>query len=124
MNQIDTLILNLRYQNGLIGTMLYSGVLQIRDNIGMHGAVYGNQGTIEFCANKIKFIKGSGHQALVIEEYQSPDRDGSYLGEFLIFYEAIREGAKVVSSVEEAFKDMAIIAQALDSAESGQSIPL
>ena len=42
MNQIDTLILNLRYQNGLIGTMLYSGVLQIRDNIGMHGAVYGN----------------------------------------------------------------------------------
>lgn len=120
----DTIILNLRFKNGIIGSMLYSGAIQTREDSPIQGRVCGTKGTVELYNGKAILTEGAGQKARVIEEYAVEDYDGGYLGEFRNFYEAIREGAKVVSTAEEALKDFALIMHALDSAESGNTIRL
>ncbi len=123
-NQIDTLLLNLRFQGGMVGNLLYSGALQTRETTALHGLIYGSKGTIELSNGRVVLTEGSAQKAQVVEEYEVADFDGGYEGEFSNFYEAVRNGAKVVSTAEEALKDMAVISAALDSAESGKTVQL
>jgi predicted dehydrogenase len=118
----DTIILNLRFKNGIIGSLLYSGAIQTREDSSIQGRVCGTKGTIELYNGRAVLTEGPDQKAQVIEDYKVADYDGGYFGEFLNFYEAIREGAKVVSTAEEALKDFTLIMRALDSAESGNTI--
>lgn len=115
----DTLLLNVRFQSGAVGNLLYTGAVQTRESTPLHGLIYGTQGTLELSNGRVVLTKGPHPHAEVVEDYQAANFDNGYRGEFLNFYEAIREGSKVVSTPEEAYKDWAIIMRALDSADSG-----
>ncbi len=120
----DTLLLNMRFQNGVIGNLLYTGAAQTRESTPLHGLIYGSEGTLELSNGKVVLTKGPHPKSEVIDQFEAQDFDNGYKGEFLNFYEAIRNGSKVVSTVEEAYKDFALIMHALDSAESGNTVTL
>jgi hypothetical protein len=59
-----------------------------------------------------------------MEEHQFEDIDNGYYGEFLNFFEAIRDGAPVVSTIGQTLQNMLIVLRGLDSAEQGRAVSL
>ncbi len=114
----DTITANLKFKNGVIGNLRYSGATHGAGEKFFDGAIYGDKGTI---------LVGSGK--LVLKRPDQPDEtnqienfDGGYYDEFANFWEAVVNGAPVVSTPREALQDWEIIMKALDSAESGQTV--
>jgi predicted dehydrogenase len=120
----DTVVLNLRFRSGAIGSLVFAGAA--KDQAGGMSLVdiLGTTGAINIANGKVVLTEGSGKEAKLVEEFSDPDHDGGYFGEFENFYRAIRENAPVVSTVEEALKDWEIIMCALDSAEARKVILL
>ncbi|MBC8181338.1 hypothetical protein H8E88_09445 [candidate division KSB1 bacterium] len=75
-----------------------------------------DKGAIIIEDNKLT-IKHDGQERIeVIED------DGGYMAQFEDFYQAIRNNKQVVSTFEKAYGDLAIIIEAIESAESGQKV--
>jgi predicted dehydrogenase len=115
----DTLLLNLQFESGAIGNLLFTGAVKSRNVSPLYGRVCGTEGAVELYDGRVVLTKGAHPKAEVVEEFEVADFDNGYTGEFLNFYQAIREGAKVLSTAEDAYKDMRIIMRALDSSDDG-----
>ncbi len=59
-----------------------------------------------------------------IEVYRVEGSDGGYYNEFLNFYEAVVDGAPVVGTVAQSYRNMEIVLRGLQSAEEGRSMPI
>lgn len=124
MGGIDTVILNMRFRNGMLGNLVFSGAAKDQ-NGGLHlFDIFGTSGAIQISEGKAVLTEGAGKEAKVLEEFVDPEHDGGYFHEFENFYCAIRENAPVVSTVAQALKDWEIIMRALDSAEARSVILL
>jgi predicted dehydrogenase len=123
MGGLDTLVLNLRFRSGALGSMVFAGAAQIKDNK-IWATVVGSKGAIQLSNGNVVLTEGANQHAKVIEEFVVEDFDGGYKAEFDNFYQAIRKGAPVVATVEEAVRDWEIIMRAIDSAESRSVILL
>jgi predicted dehydrogenase len=115
MGGLDTLILNVRFRSGALGTLTLAGA---SENAFFRVGVYGTKGTIEMTHGHLVLLQGKSQNSKVIEDYEVPNFNGGYLGEFENFYQAIRKGVPVVATLDEALRDMTIIMQALHSAET------
>ncbi len=114
----DTVVLNLRFRSGAIGSLVFAGAAKDQAGGMSLTDILGTTGAIHLTNGKAVLTEGNGKEAKVVEEYTDPDHDGGYFAEFENFYHAVRENAPVISTVEEALKDWEIIMRALDSAES------
>ena len=74
--------------------------------------ILGKRGSMTIVNNEIT-INSDGSKPVkeLIED------DGGYLGEFVDFYQAIRENKPVISTFDEAHRDLEIILRALEAAE-------
>jgi predicted dehydrogenase len=124
MGGIDTVILNARFRNGILGNLVFSGAAK-GPGEGLHiFDIIGTSGAIQISEGKAVLTEGAGKDAKVLEEFVDPEHDGGYFLEFENFYNAVRENAPVVSTVGQALKDWEIIMRALDSAEARNVILL
>jgi predicted dehydrogenase len=110
----DTISLNVRFRSGALGHIFYTASARPSDGSFANIRVLGSEGTI---------LAGDGtatlrRPAARDEVVTFSNFDGGYYHEFLNFYEAIVSGARVVSTPEEALRDLTLIMRALDAAES------
>ncbi|HEX2915315.1 MAG TPA: Gfo/Idh/MocA family oxidoreductase [Chloroflexia bacterium] len=126
MGGLDTMTLNLRFRNGVLGNLIFAGAAKAPGGSFFEVAVYGSKGSIKLSDQKavLNLSDDASEQTTQAEEFSPENQDGGYLAEFQNFYDAIRNKAPVVSTVEEAFRDMEIIMRAFDSAEARSVILL
>jgi predicted dehydrogenase len=114
LSGIDTMVLNLRYRNGALGRLLFSAGTVEAQAGSTHAIVFGTEGTLWLADSRVR-LKRRGEPEVVTEEY---DPDEAYYDQLVNFYEAITRGAQVLSTPEEAMRDLEILMRAYDSAES------
>ncbi len=115
-----TISMNLRFRSGALGTYVYSSVCHDEQSSFLGLTLYGSTGTIEVLEGKLRVLR-PGQSAETIE---IADVDSGYYGEFLNFYEALRDGKPVIATVEQSYRDMELILRGLDSAEQAQVVLL
>ncbi|HUS15133.1 MAG TPA: Gfo/Idh/MocA family oxidoreductase [Chloroflexia bacterium] len=124
----DTLVCNLRFRNGALGSLVFSGATKAAGRDFQHFVAYGTEGTISVDRNEARLIRATekdGNEQEVVETCKPPDHGGGgYYEEFMDFYEAVRNGRPPRVPVAEALRDWEIIMLALDSAESRSVILL
>ncbi len=124
MRGMDTLVLNLRYRSGALGSLVFAGAAKSPQGSFVQATVYGTEGALQVGEGRVALFEGANDKASKKDEFAVADFDGGYWAEFKNFYEAIRQGAPVVSTVEQALADWTIVMRALDSAESRSVILL
>ncbi len=114
---LDTLSALLRFDSGIQGqlNLFYSSVGFSKNEI----TVWGSTGSLRLLVGE-GLLQRRGTEGESDEERITDD--GGYQAEYEDFYAAIREGKPVRSSFKEAYRDMAVILKALESAEKG--VPL
>ncbi|MCF8240360.1 MAG: Gfo/Idh/MocA family oxidoreductase [Melioribacteraceae bacterium] len=111
----DTMSVQFDMNNNISG--LYNLYFSVNGNWNDQLLIFGEKGTIEILMNKL-IVKRDGKKDKV-EEWND---DHGYYAELLNFYNAIRNGETIVSSVEEAYKDLKVVLGALRSAEQKRII--
>ncbi|HMA34123.1 MAG TPA: Gfo/Idh/MocA family oxidoreductase [Chloroflexia bacterium] len=128
MRGSDTLILNLRFRNGILGHLTFSGAAKGTGGAFARFRVFGTDGLIDIGAQETRLLGGAdreGSPPQVLEVYKPDAADeGGYYAEFRDFYEAVRHGRPPRVPPAEALRDWEIIMYALDSAESRSVILL
>lgn len=115
-----TLSMNLRFRSGALGSYLFSAVCHDEQPSFLGLTIYGSEATLEIREEGLRLMRpGQDPQQIDVDT-----DDGGYYGEFLNFYEAIREDQPVVATVEQSYKDMELMLRALDSAEEARVILL
>jgi predicted dehydrogenase len=118
--QHDTLLLNLRFANGMIGQMAlgYGAV----DHGARHPKVYGRNGTLTLFDDHIELWRtGRDEPTETIKMERSGD---GFREEWLDFYKAVATGSALRFPPEEALADLQIILAGLESAETGAVVRL
>lgn len=114
----DTLLANLRFQSGAAGHLTYSiGVLQ-RDERPLR--VHGTEGSIAVHRNRVVVTDATGNQ----ETLDFSDAPNPYTLEFLDFYRAVAEGKPPDVTPRQALSDLAVIAAAFESSETGDTVQI
>ena len=125
MGGYDTILLNLRFRSGMLGSLLFAGATKASQGGYVQIVVHGTKGSLHLEKEGTVILKENDDQGShQVEEYTMADYDNGYRGEFENFYEAIRQGAPVVATLDQALHDWEIIMYALDSAESRSVILL
>jgi predicted dehydrogenase len=114
MSGVDTMVLNLRFRNGILGNFTFSAGAVEAPSATTQATLFGTEGTIHL-EDRGARLRRRGEPE---EVYTPPEQDGGYYDEFLNFYEAIVAGKPVISTPEAAYRDLEIIMRGLDSAES------
>jgi predicted dehydrogenase len=120
----DTMVLNLRFRNGAIGSFIFSGAAKASSDERPEFRVYGTEGSIIVSNKETRLLRPTeadqnGQEAA--EVFTPPEEDaGGYYAEFQDFYAAVREGRPYRVPPAEALRDWEILMRALDSAESRQ----
>lgn len=115
-----TMSMNLRFRSGALGSYVYSVVCHDDQPTFLHLSLYGTEATLEITQGGLRILRpGQAAETISVDV-----DDGGYYGEFLNFYEALRENKPVVATVEQSYKDMDLIMRALDSAEQAALILL
>jgi predicted dehydrogenase len=124
----DTMVLNLRFRNGALGSLILSGAAKASSDPRPEFRVFGTEGSIVVTNKETRLLrpaKGDPNGQEVAEVFAPPEEDaGGYYGEFQDFYAAVREGRPTRVPLAEALRDFEIIMRALDSAESRQVVLL
>jgi predicted dehydrogenase len=129
-SSIDTLSVNIRFRNGILGNLIFSGAspnpLPPREQPDC--TIYGTNGLIQISkkndARLLSQVADDGKKAELKEtKYWAAEKSSYYL-EFLNFYEAIRTGKPVIATPSECLKDLELLIAALDSAEERSVILL
>lgn len=113
----DTIALNLRFRNGALGMFSYTGGARTTETTPMRALILGSEGSLVIGNDKVQLTKGENQNAKVVETHEIKNFDNGYSAEFDNFWRAVREGAPVLATVDEALKDFTVIMRALDSAE-------
>ncbi len=116
----DTLVLNLRFRNGILGSLVFSGAAKGTKGEFSSFRIFGSAGMILVDERETQLFHptdAAGNTAEVAERVaHEPGAD--YYAEFVDFAAAVREGRPPHVPPAEALRDFAIIMHALDSAES------
>ncbi len=121
MNGPTTISMNLRFRSGALGSWLYSVAVHDDDRAFLNLWIHGTTGTLRVRDGALHVLRPDADAASVALD---SDDTGGYRGEFVNFYEAVREGKPVIATVEEGYRDMELILRGLDSAEQAQVILL
>jgi predicted dehydrogenase len=121
MTSVDSVTINFRFRNGTIGNLIYSGATSVPARSKKEATLFGTDGVIEVGRNYATLFTRDENGDVTEKENFKPEKNG-YYGEFLNFYEAIREGKPVIANLVECLKDFEIIMLALDSAEERRVI--
>jgi predicted dehydrogenase len=121
-SSLDTLSINIRFRNGIIGSLQYSGAIAGPTGDLAECRIYGTHGTITLNPGHARLFNREGEVGDVLEQRHFEATNTSYYEEFLNFYEAVRQGKPVVATLQEAFRDFQIIMAAFDSAEESSVI--
>ncbi len=113
LSGVDTMVLNLRYRNGVLGRFLFSAAAAEAGGPYMQATVYGTEGTIVLEEGKLRLRRRGAP-----EESHEYDTDEAFYDQLVNFHAAITGGEPVVSTPEEAMRDLEILMRAYDSAES------
>ncbi len=119
----DTLVLNLRFRSGALGSLNFSGAAQAAG--GSEPAefrVFGREGAIVVNRGTARLLKHNGADSAtpeVVDTFEAPaGRRGGYYEEFQDFYEAVRTGRPPRVPPVEALRDLEIILGGVELAES------
>ncbi len=112
----DTMILNIRFRNGLLGTLTFSGAVALPNEEVAEAYIYGTRGTIKIGRQQARLYSPDKNGEIKEERVFEADKTGYYL-EFLNFFEAVRHKKPVIASLEECFRDFEVIMAGFDSAE-------
>ena len=114
IGKTDTLGMIFKAKNGFSGSLnLFFSAKGVSEHRLM---IFGTQGTLVVEENAVHIQRpGKPDEPLPVED------DGGYVGEFLEFSEAIRNGAKVKSSFREGARDLQVILVALQAAGTGRT---
>ena len=82
--------------------------------------LYGTEGVMTVGEKEVRVHDPDG----TVEVYRVEGADGGYYNEFLNFYEAVVDGAPVVGTVAQSYRNMEIILRGLQSAAAGMSISI
>jgi predicted dehydrogenase len=113
LSGIDTMVLNLRYRSGVLGRFMFTAAAAGAGSPYMYATVYGTEGTITLEDGKLRLRTRDG-----AEEKQEYDGSEAYFDQLVNFHRAITEGEPVVSTPEEAMRDLEVLMRAYDAAES------
>ncbi|MDQ3704229.1 MAG: Gfo/Idh/MocA family oxidoreductase [Chloroflexota bacterium] len=113
LSGVDTMVLNLRYRNGVLGRFMFSAAAAEARGPYMYATVYGTEGMIVLEDSKLRLCSRGAP-----EETQEYDGSEAYYDQLVNFHQAITEGEPVVSTPEEAMRDLEVLMRAYDSAES------
>lgn len=113
LSGVDTMVLNLRYRNGMLGRFMFSAAAAASKGPYMYATVYGTEGIISLEDGKLRLRTREK-----AEETQEYDGSEAYYDQLVNFHRAITEGEPVISTPEEALRDLEILMRAYDSAES------
>ena len=114
------LTLNFRLVSGAIGdyTASWPEIPVVGESGDMR--LYGREGQMSIGRSGIRVSRADGRD----EVWHVEQQDGGYYNEFLNFYEAVTEGAPLVGTVVQSFRNMEIILRGLESAKKGQVISI
>jgi predicted dehydrogenase len=126
MKADDTLSLNLRFRNGALGYLLYSGGIAAPNWDLTEAQIYGSNGTIKigryFARLLVPDTQASNPSRSLIEQRVFEPAKGGYYLEVLNFYEGVRCGQAIIANLDEGLRDFELIMAALDSAEESRVI--
>jgi len=114
MSGIDTIVLNLRYRSGALGRLLFAAAAVEAETPFANATVFGTEGTLHLTDGKLRLHRVDSKDELV-ENYEDDD---SYYDQLMNFYDAIVNGAPVICTPEQAYRDLEILMRAYDSAET------
>ncbi len=108
----DSIRLNFKTSGGIIGSFNMSASAEGYSENKL--IIFGNRGTIIIENDDIEIINREGD---TIKE--SAADNGGFNAQFENFYDAVRNGAEVISTFKEAYKDIEVLLKAYLSSESG-----
>lgn len=116
--QPDSLLLQLRFANGVIGQMAlgYSAI----DRESRKPKIYGDAGTLVLCSDRIEIWTRSGD----VRSTPLESTGRGFAEEWIDFYAAVTTGSQPAGTAEEALMDLAVIDAGIRSAEEGCSVRL
>jgi len=114
LSGVDTMVLNVRYRSGVLGSLRFSAAARCTGSDYLNATIFGSEGLIQISEGKLR-LKRTGSDEDLVEEY---DPSEAYYDQLVNFYNAIVKGEPVVSTPEEALRDLEILMKAYDSAES------
>jgi len=118
------LTLNLRFVSGAIGNYTACNPEIPLPTEPNELRLYGTEGVMTLSGQTGTRLLALHRPDGTVEEHRFAEIDNGYYGEFLNFFEAIRHGAPVVSTIGQTFHNMLIVLRGLDSAEQGQAMSL
>ena len=114
LSGIDTITLNIRFRNGALGRLLFSaGAVAVKTPL-LQATILGTQGAILMDDRTVRLRTESGEE----DEYGPYNSAGAYYDQLLNFHKAITQGAPIVSTPAEAYRDLELLMRAYDSAET------
>lgn len=113
LSGVDTMVLNLRYRNGVLGRFMFTAAAAEAGSPYMQATVYGTEGTIVLEDGKLRLCGKDNAR-----ESQEYDTGEAFYDQLVNYHRAITVGEAVVSTPEEALRDLEILMRAYDSAES------
>lgn len=110
------LALNLRFASGAVGayTASYPELAVPREPNVLR--LYGTEAVMTVTSREIQIHRPNG----TVETHRVEQRDGGYYNEFLNFSEAVANGAPVVGTVAQSYRNLEIVLGGLESAQRGQ----
>jgi predicted dehydrogenase len=116
LGPVDTMIVNLRFDSGLPGTLKFS--VGVPDTRAAPLTIHGTEGRLEIEPGRVTVVRDGRREVI--------DMAGSdpFVDEFRDFYDAVVEGKPLRTSPDDAVRDLAIVDAALRSAESGAVVNL
>lgn len=116
--QPDTLLLQLRFENGVVGqlTLGYSGI----DRESRKPKIYGDAGTLVLFSDHIEAWMPTGE----VRTMPLDSMGHGFEEEWADFHAAVTERAEPAGTAEEALLDLAVIEAGLAAAQQRRSVPL
>ena len=116
------LSLNLRFVSGAIGsyTASYPEIAVPSEPNDLR--LYGTEGVMAIgrWSEGTSIYRPDGS----VESFKVEQKDGGYYNEFLNFHQALTEGAPLVGTAAQTYRNMELVLKGLDSAETGQTVTL
>ncbi|MEA2513119.1 MAG: hypothetical protein QOJ59_2606 [Thermomicrobiales bacterium] len=114
------LVLTLRFVGGAAGTYAASYPELAVPAEPNDLRLYGTEAVMTVGRDGIRIHRPDG----TVETYRVEGADGGYYNEFLNFSEALTDGAQIVGTVPQSYRNMELVLRGIESAERGQTIIL
>jgi len=114
------LTLNLRFVGGAVGNLTASYPELEPAPEPNECRLYGTEGVLAIDRESVRLFGADG----AVETYRVEGNDGGYYNEFLNFAEAVTEGAPIVGTTAQSYRNMQIVLGGLRSAREGRVVEI